>query len=285
MGPFKVVIARFPGNNSENPQSSGWVMKALKRMHKDERISEVRNWFLSDTPITMCRNRAVKDALAMNADYLLMIDNDMQPDYDPAAPKWWPTAWEFMMRLRELEDRLRSERSAAGLDDVDVAAFAKYPPATIAAPYCGPPPGEPVYVFGWKSHETAGADISFTLEMIGREDAAFRTGIQEVGALPTGLILYDMRVFKKLPPPWFEYEWADPPFNTWKGTTEDVFQTRNASLLGMPQFVTWDCWAAHLKTKRVVKPRPLLPGNMRREFADAILRDRAIRVDPAEKTN
>lgn len=148
----------------------------------------------------------------------------------------------------------------------------KFPPATIGAPYCGPPPDECCYVFHWTSRGTGSANPDFQLEMIPRCSAAIRAGIQEVAALPTGLILYDMRVFDILPPPWFEYEWGDPPYNSKKATTEDVYQTRNASLLGMPQFVAWDCWAAHVKPKVVGKPFIVTRDRVHSSLREAVLR-------------
>lgn len=88
--------------------------------------------------------------------------------------------------------------------------------------------------------------------------------------MPTGLILYDARVFKKLPAPWFEYEYDDEEKSN-KVTTEDVFQTRNASLLGMPQFVAWDCWAGHAKTRIVGKPVLMTPDQVSGHLRDALL--------------
>ena len=154
-------------------------------------------------------------------------------------------------------------------------------PATIAAPYCGPPPHECVYVFKWASKSTGDADPSFKLEMFDRDDAARKTGIEEVAALPTGLILYDIRVFRQLPPPWFEYEWSDA-YRTHKASTEDVYQTRNASIMGLPQFVTWDCWAAHIKTKFVVKPRSLTIKSCRRRTPTPSCERRRLRLRDAD---
>ena len=33
--PYKVMIARFPGNNSEHPASSGYVMKLIEQITSD----------------------------------------------------------------------------------------------------------------------------------------------------------------------------------------------------------------------------------------------------------
>jgi hypothetical protein len=178
-----------------------------------------------------------------------------------------------MMRRRGREEELRAElRSEHGVQAGDDMMFPRESaPATIAAPYCGPPPEECVFVFRWADRETGAADPNFRLEMLGREEAALRAGFEEVAALPTGLILYDSRVFRRLPPPWFAYEYGDRE-ETQKATTEDVYQTRNASMLGLPQMVLWCSWAAHVKPKYVTKPRPVTKDQVHETLAEAVLR-------------
>ncbi|MEK0126623.1 hypothetical protein, partial [Bordetella pertussis] len=90
--------------------------------------------------------------------------------------------------------------------------------------------------------------------MYSRAEASQFTGIGEVAALPTGLIMYDMRIFDMLEPkdenskPWFYYEWADK-YQSEKASTEDVSATRDMSLVGQqvlgysPVFCAWDSWA------------------------------------------
>lgn len=256
MPKYRVMFANFPGNGGTCWQTSAWTTKTFLKMKQDDRISEVQAaYYGPDTPITMLRNRCVRDALANKCDYLLMIDSDMSPDSlygrDPVATPFWETAWEFMMRRRH-EPRK-----------------GHLMPATIAAPYCGPPPHECCYIFRWKDYETGSPDAGYKLEMIEREDAAFRSGIEEVAALPTGLILYDARLFEMIPKPWFAYEWTDE-LELQKASTEDVYQTRNASLCGCPQFVAWDCWADHIKIKAVTKPRPLTVECLSEKFHGAI---------------
>ena len=266
---YRVMLARFPGQNQEHPDSSGYYMSLLPRLHKDERISEVVPFKVADTPATMVRNLAVKTAMHHKIDYLLMIDNDMDPDCEPGAPRFWDVAWEFMMfrRGREIEHYRGSEQDWTPFRHRDVI------PATIAAPYCGPPPLELSYVFEWRTLESDSPNEHerWKLDMIGREDAARRTGVQEVAALPTGLILYDMRLFQYLAKPWFDYEWADAE-RSQKATTEDVYQTRNASIQGFPQYVAWDCWAAHWKPKRVRKPRPIRADSVSHVIREAVLK-------------
>jgi hypothetical protein len=267
---YSLAVLRFPGNNAEHPASSGWVIAHMEKWLNDPRISRVIPLRRSDTPITMVRNLLVKEALDKGADYILMIDSDMQPDCEPDGKPFWDTSWEFMMERRAKEEAWLKDRVGV---DVEGDCFKRFPPATIAAPYCGPAPNECVYVMRWKRPEGNVADARpFELTMYDRDHAASFSGIFEVAALPTGLILYDARTFKHLPPPWFDYEWADPPYNTTKASTEDIFQTRNASLIGMKQFCNWDAWAGHVKPKVVRKPRPVTIEDVPDAMADAIRR-------------
>lgn len=335
MKSYSLMIARFPGQNQEHPASAGYIMGLQETLLLDARVAKIYPWRLSDTPITMSRNRCVQDAMKLGVDYLLMIDADMSPDHEPDGKPFWNTAWDFLMDRRTCEGvppekkwyhadeafnlmnqgvwmtcgslTWRNYKDSSGemygehfeggpypgcvrsndafrYSDLaprtsqwvktfdDPAAGVVLEPATVAAPYCGPPPHECVYVFRWAGKSSGDPEPIFRLEMVDRDDAAKLTGVEEVAALPTGLILYDVRVFHKLPPPWFDYEWADEPYRTQKASTEDVFQTRNASLMGMPQFCAWDCWAGHVKTKTVGKPQPMTVPIIRAAMAKAIVR-------------
>lgn len=262
MRTFDVMVAQFPGNNQLHPASSGWVTATALKMKECPRIRSIVPWRMSDTPITMVRNLCVKQALRRNIDYLLMIDSDMEPDSEPGGKPFWDVAWEFMVRRRTEEFVWERSVKAGDFPSLERERFMRYPPATIAAPYCGAPPNEDVCVLEWQSIPHQAGKVTAKLGLVPRSDAATREGIQEVAALATGLILYDMRVFKNLPKPWFDYEWDDEERSK-KASTEDVYQTRNASLLGMPQYVAWDCWAAHHKLSRVTKPQAITPADMR----------------------
>lgn len=248
---FRVMVCRFPGGNIEHPASTTWVMRTVLEMALDPRIGpeNIQHAWEADTPITMVRNRAIQAALENNIDYLLMIDNDMGPDcelgVDPLAKPFWKTAWELMMSHREKG------------------------PCVAFAPYVGPPPEEPVYCFRW-AEKHVGSRLIAVLSMVGQDWATEQHGIWEAAAGCTGLMLIDMRAIPHLPKPWFAYEWGDKE-QTEKVTTEDVYFTRNCSLLGIPQYCLWDCWAAHHKLKACLKPRMVRPTTMSKEFQTALL--------------
>ncbi len=271
---YKVALAQFPGGGVSRMETNAWIVRTVRKMDRDPRISEVVSLTYADTPIPMLRNRSVKDAAAAGCDYLLMIDSDMAPDIHPLATPFWDVAWEFLM-VRRMDEREAEYALREGNGDVPRQS---YPPATICAPYCGPPPDELVYVFHWTNRESASPNPNFRLEAVSRAHAAVKVGIEEMGALPTGLILYDMRVFEILPPPWFAYEYEDS-WETQKATTEDVYQTRNASMLGLPQYCAWGCFAGHVKSKVVGRPTIVARDHVHHSLVEAVLRG----VDSADR--
>lgn len=250
----KVMIARFPGNNHEDPDCVSWLMKTYKEMLFDPRIADVHCFVKSDTPIDMVRNQCVQNAMDLGIDYLLMIDNDMKPDYAranrPFAP-FWKSSFDWMWR-----------REA---------------PSIIAAPYVGPDPHNNIYVFRADNLTNDLDDPgNYVLRQFQRQEAAERGGIEKVKALPTGLILIDMRVFenRRLQIPWFDYEREGDGArcNTcrqhkrgkWlgKASTEDVYFSRNVDTAwhqtpGAGCYVNWDSWAIHIKRTYCYPPELL----------------------------
>lgn len=247
---FSVGIVTFSyggngGISSEVPDIREWMIPTVLEAHKDDRIAGIRVWNLSDTPITMTRNRAVLMARQYGIDVLVMVDSDMKPDINaglPDAKPFFKSSFDFLVNHYHKG------------------------PCVIGAPYCGPPPVENVYVFRWQNLVSENPNPDFQLEMYDRHTAVKMAGIQDCAALPTGLIMYDMRAFDITEPkseadkPWFYYEWKDR-FAADKASTEDVTQTRDLSLTGTqklgynPVYCNWDAWAGHWKPKCVGKPQ------------------------------
>lgn len=240
---FNVGICTFSyggngGISSEVPDIREWMVPLVAKHSKDERIGEIKIWNLSDTPITMTRNRCVLQAREYGVDFLVMVDSDMKPDI---TGDFFGTSFDYLV-----------EHYGDG-------------PRCVGAPYCGPPPNECVYVFRWQNRMSDSSNPDFQLEMYDRHTAASLTGIQECAALPTGLIMYDMRCFDLTEPvddgdqPWFYYEWSDRHASE-KASTEDVTMTRDLSVVGVkrlgynPVMCNWDAWAGHWKPKCVGKP-------------------------------
>jgi hypothetical protein len=233
------------GISSEVPDIREWMVPLVAELSRDARVDQIRIWNLADTPITMTRNRAVLQAREFGVDVLVMIDSDMKPDIlagDPSAKPFFKSSFDFLV-----------DHYHKG-------------PCVIGVPYCGPPPVECVYVFRWNNMQTSNPNPDFQLEMYDRHTAVKLAGIQECAALPTGLIMYDMRAFEVTEPksdadkPWFYYEYKDQ-FQAEKASTEDVTMTRDLSLVGTqklgynPVYCNWDAWAGHWKPKCVGKPQ------------------------------
>ena len=267
---LNVLIAAFSyggngGMSSEHPDVRDWLLETVPKIENDERCELLRPaprkrlLDIADTPITMTRNQAVLRAREMGADCLLMIDSDMCPDLylgsDDAVP-FWDTAFDFLYR--------HFDRG----------------PVLVAAPYSGPPPHENIYCFRWENHESDCPEGGFVLQQYTRREAFSLAGIQPAAALPTGLVLFDMRVFDLTEPkeegdkPWFYYEFPGL-YQAQKDSTEDVTATRDLSLAGVqklgynPVFCAWSSWAGHWKPKCVGRPGPMTAEMVSEKFRRA----------------
>lgn len=242
-----VMVARFPYGGTEDSDVTDWLIRTRLAMERDPRVGRVVPFKKNTTPITMARNLAVRTAREAGVDYLLMIDSDMSPDLPyPGAKRFWDSSFDFAVN---------------------------HPgPCVVAAPYCGPPPFENCYVFKWANRQSEHPNKDFQVEQFTREEAAVRGGFEQVSALPTGLILIDLRVFDRLKPPFFYYEYTDEQ-ETALASTEDVTFTRDVTLAGLPIYCNWDAWAGHWKRKRVGKPELLHVDSVRKQFRDAVLRN------------
>lgn len=274
MPKYKVLFARFPFGHRDEPDTTDWLVDTVLKAKADPRISDIYHMRIDDTPITMSRNRVMCMARDKGVDYVVMVDNDMKPDcyfagnpnnlaIDMRAKPFWETAWDF--------------------------ALQHHGPCLVAAPYCGPPPVENVYVFKMTNLQSNHPNVDARLDQFTREEAATRGGIEQVGALPTGLILIDMRVLNHIKPPWFRYEWDDI-YEQKKASTEDVTFTRDLAFAGVPIYCAWDCWAAHWKWKAVGKPVPLSIDQFQQNLVECIerkqsLRSRMIMVGEGEARN
>lgn len=278
------------GSGAEVPDIRRWYTKLMLKLVKDERIDHVDERNITDTPITMCRNRAVLEARALGADCLVMVDSDIHPELhinERGIKPFFESSFDFLY------------------DHYDRG------PVVIGAPYCGPPGGhgsENVYVFEWMASGDHGEDESMvSLNMVTRPMAARMRGIQPAAALPTGMIMYDMRAFeliepckqsprdvletlvrgeinvneamRRLTPGFFYYEWKDN-YAAEKASTEDVTNTRDISLAGShvlgynPVFCNWDSPVGHWKPW-CVRGRPLIheAEAVAKTYQRAVLRD------------
>lgn len=262
---LSLFIATFPyaGNSTSTSitwPAAQWLIQTMVRLKSEEkftsRIHEVLLNSYADTPISMTRNAAVKDARRQGSDVLIMLDSDMHPDVhlgeDPDAVPFIDAAF----------DRIYSKYDEG--------------PRFVAAPYGGTPPIENCFEFVWRRHNNSDS-AGFELDQYHREEVMYLSGIQEAAAAPTGLIAYDIRCFNLIKPPYFNYEWTDDD-QTKKASTEDVQNTRDISLAGLHQLgynpceIAWSSWAGHLKTSCVKKPTPFTAGMVSKKLAESLSR-------------
>jgi hypothetical protein len=182
-----------------------------------------------------------------------MVDSDQIPDKhlrEPGAKPFLESSLEFLLNHHQRG------------------------PCVVGAPYCGPPPHENVYSFQWANYWSDDVGPDHRLEQYTREHAAVMAGIQPCAALPTGLIMFDVRLFDILKPPYFSYEYKNE-FQDEKVSTEDVVTTRDMSLVGCqalgynPVYCNWDAWAGHAKPKEVGKPRLIFADTVSDQLAGA----------------
>lgn len=234
-GRAKVLVAVLTYSKQVGAEVFGWCCKAIPEMQDHPRVEAVAVGTTFGYPTDRMRNAVCKQALAQGYDFLLMLDDDVHPDlhlgHDPQAKPFLPTALDY--------------------------CYGQPGPVVVGAPYTGGPPAQRVMVMRDRDVQPdAPAGWGKKLDSYTREEAAGMTGFGRVSALPTGCMLIDLRCLAVLPPPWFSYEYADPPFNTTLASTEDIVFSRNLSWLGVPQVCAWNSWCGHVKTYTASKPMP-----------------------------
>lgn len=277
------------------PEIATWLVRTDRFLSRDERVGRVGVKRFGDVPLTMERNRVVRDAMDREFDVIIMLDSDNVPDlylgHLPEAKGFIETSFDFLYE--------RMERKL---------------PSVVCAPYCGPPPHpvgggeENVYVFHGTTNESSDQDMksvgSIRFEAYSREHSSLMRGIQPIAAGPTGCIMYSTDAFALMPisslsdeeilhqhasgklttenarrmlrmQSWFFYEFTDQ-YQTQKASTEDVTNTREIQLAGIQKhgepivFCNWDAWAGHFKPKCVGKPHPLRIEQISDVFAQAV---------------
>jgi hypothetical protein len=258
-----VLIARLSYSGYERVEIANWLVQTALCLETHPRVSRLSHNIVTGYPTSRVRNQILVTARRIGANFVCMIDDDMIPDvhspnrasgYDHLAmhadqQNFFPSALEF--------------------------ALDHNGPCAIAAPYCAGPPGERVLVSRFRADETddpSSPARGVSLKCFGREEAAERRGIEMVSSLPTGLILIDMRALRFLTPPWFSYEYKTD-IQDELASTEDTVFSRNLAYVGVPQYTTWQSWAAHAKMKIVGRPQQYGLQAVPREVRAAVRRE------------
>lgn len=230
-----VHVNVFTYNGSVGGDAFIYTHAVSNALRDHPRVAEVFVSYSHGYPTDRCRNEVLMESVRKNHDFVLMLDDDMAPDIglrpdmrDAEAVPFMPAALDFALEHEG--------------------------PCVVAAPYCSSPPEQNVVVMKNRVvYPDQPPAMGTKLDKYTRDEAADQTGIKEVAALPTGVMLIDARVTKVLPTPWFYYEYTDP-HNTRLASTEDVVFSRNLSWLGVPQYCAWSSWAGHQKRYLTGKP-------------------------------
>lgn len=235
----KVHVNVFTYNGAVGGDAFIYTHAVSNALRDHPRVSDVFVSYSHGYPTDRCRNEVLMEAVKKKHDFVLMLDDDMAPDIgfrpdmrDPEAVPFMPSALDFALQHDG--------------------------PCVVAAPYCASPPEQQVVVMKNRTVYPGQPNpaMGTRLDKFTRDEAAVESGIKEVAALPTGVMLIDARVTGILKTPWFYYEYADEGHNTKLASTEDVVFSRNLSWLGVPQYCHWSAWAGH--QKRFLTGRPSL---------------------------
>ncbi len=275
---INLYIARLTYNNFERVEVGSWLVRVSEKLLSHPRVDTVFQDVLHGYPTPLVRNKALTHAQKCGAHFCVMIDADMSPDVHCAD-----RAVGFVNQP-VMSDQIPFLPSALDF------ALAHPGPCVVGAPYCAGPPEARVLVSRFREIDPTDPNAptgGCKLEGFGRDEAAERTGFEMVSALPTGLILIDMRCLSVLAPPWFDYEYGDPQ-HTQLASTEDTVFSRNLAYMNVPQYVSWSSWAAHIKDAVVGRPRryPLgaVPHAVQQSYRNQTERDR-LNARPADVNN
>lgn len=218
-----IAIFRLTYGGREHPAIGSWLAKTMCNIVADSRVRAVGEYVVDKSPVYLARNVAAKYALGLGADLMVMVDNDMHPDYITSAPTFWKTAFDLVMEH----------------DD----------PLVVVAPAQTGPPYNQVCIHT----PVEEPDGKISLHLMEEVHAAEKAGIEQVPGSGTSLILIDTRVFKIMEPPWFLHLYNDDVTEIM--SSEDVNFTAALKQYNIPLYVTWDSWQGHYKTSLYGRPQ------------------------------
>ncbi len=240
----KILIARLSYNGYERVEIANWLVQTALALQDHPRVGDVAHNIVTGYPTPRVRNQVLVTAKKIGAHFAVMIDDDMVPDvHAPGRAVGYG-------HLDAHGDQTTFFPSALDF------ALSHVGPCVVAAPYCAGPPEERVLVSRFREDESDNPNSptkGIALRCFSRDEAADRTGFEMVSALPTGLMLIDMRGVDMLSPPWFGYEYETSTEDVLASTEDTVF-SRNLMYIGVPQYCAWGSWSAHAKVKMVGRP-------------------------------
>lgn len=183
----KIVIARACSYQTEHHQVGTWMFTTGMQLCRDQRFESA--WTHVDTRFRIhnSRNTLARWSLERGMDYLLFIDGDMHADFRLMNP--------------ELDISLQPDARpwAKPFLQSSLDYMMGNPCGVIGAPAVSGPPDNKINTFIYD------ANVDGNVRRMRREDMeTLEPQMLPVVAIGTGLMLIDINVFRKLPPPWFE---------------------------------------------------------------------------------
>lgn len=234
------MLVRFAYGGFERVELTDWVVQTALWAERNPKVEKLLHGHVDDVSVPTCRNRAVLEAIQQGVDILIMADHDMAPDIDKSK-MFVADGFEFI--TKRWHDA----------------------PTVLGAPYRSGVGNKQPQIGVWRTHHDS---QNVTLEKYSNEEGQDMHGIQPVAWLGTGLMMLDLRVCTGFPAPdgkplalatpWFAEEF-DEPYQTKRVCGEDVYFTRNASVVfgehDIPVvFCAWDHWSDHMKIDGAGRP-------------------------------
>ena len=213
------------------PETNDWLCDLQRELIISEKFEAAAIVGWKSYRSSMGRNRAIKEAIDSKCDYLLSVDPDMVPDvyvgHHEKAKKFFPSS---------------------------LAWLESHPGGVVGAPAVGGRPKRRPNIYGVN---TEGGLRELTHEEC--RAAVANPRVERVPCVGSGLLLIDMKLFRKFKPPWFcDTYWDDTQSELKLG--QDMYFTGHATKTGAEVWCNWFSWAGHVKAETLVCPGLELEG-------------------------
>ena len=219
MPKYSVVIGLPQSDYNTNVNVAIWLFNIHDKIAKLKLpVENVTLIPIASFPTNTARNQIVDQFLANpDNDFLFQADTDAVPPED-----WFESALAFLVASKEAR--------------------------MIGCPYVGS--NEHVMVHRWTTPDNV---LPPKIECYPREEAATKTGIEEVANIGTHMVAYKRSCFEALEPPYYDYGYTCPK-KVKVLETEDCWCHRRMQQKGVKVYCDWDRWSMHLKTRPLMKP-------------------------------
>jgi hypothetical protein len=240
MPAYRIGLARPSDDGWERVEVGNLVGEACRAVGGDPNIApyviDLEIMANEVFPTDACRNSIVDYSQKKRHDYLLMVDADAAP-----APGTFQALLSFLWNQPE--------------------------PSIAAVPYVAK--NGKIQVFTIDStfvHDECPNE--FSMRQYTKDEAAIHTGFTRVASIGTHCMMIDMRVFQKIPKPFFAYGYTDDGCSVKE--TEDCYFCRRLNMVNIPIWCAWDFKAGHWKQLRLDVPPPIPPNALPKLIGDLV---------------